>query len=128
MVRRISGIEAFQAVDARQTRLRIVESEDLTEDARTLQQRDRPIPKPPLLLCIPGIIVAPESADRLFRNDQRRITKGQIVHLPAHRPPFDAERPTAETLVVALATLQRTVEEHDQRRTNKGAHRLPPHT
>jgi hypothetical protein len=28
--------------------------------------------------------------DRLLRDDQRRITKGKIVHVPADSPLFDA--------------------------------------
>jgi hypothetical protein len=55
--------------------------------------------------------------DGLSRNDQRRIAKGKIVHIPTHRPLFDAQGTTAETLMVTLTALQRTVEEHNQRRT-----------
>jgi hypothetical protein len=53
----------------------------------------------------------------LSRDDQRRIAKGKIVHIPTHRPLFDAQGTSAETFMVALTAFERTVEEHNQPRT-----------
>jgi hypothetical protein len=53
----------------------------------------------------------------LSRDDQRRIAKGKIVHIPTHRPLFGAQGTAAETLMVALTAFERTVEEHNQPRT-----------
>jgi hypothetical protein len=53
----------------------------------------------------------------LSRDDQRRIAKGKIVHIPTHRPLFDTQGTTAETLMVTLTAFERTVEEHNQPRT-----------
>jgi hypothetical protein len=52
--------------------------------------------------------------DGFPRDDQRGIAKGKIVHIPTHRPLFDAQSTTAETLMVALTALERTVEKHNQ--------------
>jgi hypothetical protein len=74
-----------------------------------------PTAKPSLFFYVPGVISGPEYVDGIFGYDQRRISEyGKVVQIPAHGRPLDTQSATAVTLVVALATLERTVEEHEQ--------------
>jgi hypothetical protein len=68
-----------------------------------------------LLLYVPGGIGGTDGVDGLFWNHQRGITEGEIVELSSDRRFFDAQCTAAVTVVVALATLESTVEEHQQR-------------
>ena len=111
MARCVGGVEPLQSVEGGQSRSWIVEGEDLPEDTRTFEGRQTLASQASLLFNISGKIIRAEGADRLLRDDQRRIPeKGKVVQLTTYGSLFDTQSAATITLVVAPSTLERSVE------------------